>query len=277
MTSPRPRDVWVIATAFVLSALSSLGLTVLYALGGQPQLEGVLLGITLGGLAVGLVVWAMALMPNEPITEKRDIEPGEDASRSEAEAVFDTGTATIERRKFLGRLLGLAAAALGAAAVFPIRSLGERPGRALLATRWRDGSRVVTPDGDPVRADDVPLNGFLTVFPEGATDAADSQVVLIRLARDDLIEGADRSVEGFVAFSKICTHAGCPVGLYQAETKELFCPCHQSAFAVTRGAIPTSGPAKRALPQLPLRIEDGFLVASGDFTEPVGPGFWGPT
>jgi ubiquinol-cytochrome c reductase iron-sulfur subunit len=276
MTSPRPRDVWVIAAAFVISAMSSLGLTVLYALGGQPQLEGALLGTTLGGLAVGLVVWAAALMPNEPITEKRDIEPGEDESREEAEALFETGTATIERRRFLGRLLGVAAAALGAAAVFPIRSLGERPGRALLGTAWRDGSRVVTADGEPVRADDVPLNGFLTVFPEGATDAADSQVVLIRLDPGDAGELEDSS-EGFVAFSKICTHAGCPVGLYQAETKELFCPCHQSAFAVTRGATPTSGPAKRALPRLPLRIEDGFLVASGDFSEPVGPGFWGPT
>ncbi|MGH2811076.1 MAG: ubiquinol-cytochrome c reductase iron-sulfur subunit, partial [Actinomycetota bacterium] len=83
------------------------------------------------------------------------------------------------------------------------------------------------------------------------------------------------SQDGFVGFSKICTHAGCPVGLYQAESKELFCPCHQSTFAVLEGAKPTEGPATRPLPQLPVGIDgEGFLVAGGDFEEPVGPGFW---
>jgi ubiquinol-cytochrome c reductase iron-sulfur subunit len=83
------------------------------------------------------------------------------------------------------------------------------------------------------------------------------------------------SPQGFVAYSKICTHAGCPVGLYQAQLHELLCPCHQSNFDVLSGARPLFGPAAVALPQLPLRITpDGFLAATGDFSEPVGPYFW---
>jgi ubiquinol-cytochrome c reductase iron-sulfur subunit len=79
-----------------------------------------------------------------------------------------------------------------------------------------------------------------------------------------------------LAFSRICTHAGCPVGLYQSETHLLLCPCHQSTFNVLQSAVPTGGPATRSLPQLPLYVDsDGTLRASGGFSEPPGPGFWG--
>jgi ubiquinol-cytochrome c reductase iron-sulfur subunit len=116
------------------------------------------------------------------------------------------------------------------------------------------------------------------VFPENHTDAADSQTLLIRLSPTEY-EGEpgreDWAPAGHVAYSKICPHAGCPVGLYQPETRELFCPCHQSVFQVLQGARPTGGPATRALPQLPLDVDDdGYIVARGDFPEPVGPGFW---
>ncbi|HVL53730.1 MAG TPA: Rieske (2Fe-2S) protein, partial [Vitreimonas sp.] len=78
----------------------------------------------------------------------------------------------------------------------------------------------------------------------------------------------------FIAYSKICTHAGCPVGLYRAGQHTLICPCHQSEFDVLAGAVPISGPAARALPQLPIRLEGDTFVAVGDYTEPVGPSFW---
>ena len=137
---------------------------------------------------------------------------------------------------------------------------------------------MVTKEGLPVRAADVDVGDFLTVFPEGHTDAADSQAVLIRLPVGAFRapEGReDWAPEGFVVFSKICTHVGCPVGLYQPRTAELFCPCHQSAFDVRAAAEPVAGPATRALPQLPIEIDDaGFVVARGDFSDPVGPGFW---
>ena len=135
---------------------------------------------------------------------------------------------------------------------------------------------MVTPESRLLRPEDVPVNTVVTVFPEGNTDAADSQTLLIHLPDgDEAPGGPEDSVEGLVAFSKVCTHAGCPVGLYQAETRELFCPCHQSVFDVLAGAEPTGGPATRPLPQLPIGVDDdGYLVARDDFPEPIGPGYW---
>lgn len=261
---------------FVVSAASSLGLTVVYALGGQPQLEGVFLGLSLGGLAVGLILLAKQWLPGGHFVEERDVVPAGAEGRADAERSLDEGAESLERRGFITKLLGAAIGALGIAAVFPIRSLGTRPGRELFETPWAAGIRLVTEDGLPVSPEDVAVNGVLTVFPEDHTDAADAQTLLIHLPPGDEPPGpVGASVEGFVGFSKVCTHAGCPVGLYQADSRELFCPCHQSAFSVLEGAKPTGGPATRPLPQLPLGLDDqGYLIAADDFPEPVGPGFW---
>jgi ubiquinol-cytochrome c reductase iron-sulfur subunit len=148
----------------------------------------------------------------------------------------------------------------------------------LLETPWRRGKRLVTDDGRPVLAADVPLDGLVTVFPEGAPGSADGQAVLVRVPDGALSPARGReewAPDGLIAYSKICTHAGCPVGLYQAKTHQLLCPCHQSAFDVLREAKPVFGPAAAPLPQLPLSIDaDGYLVAGGDFSDPVGPSFW---
>jgi quinol---cytochrome c reductase iron-sulfur subunit len=264
------------ATAFVVAAAAGLGLMLVYWSGGQPQLEGLLLGIAFGGLALGLVLWANGLMHSGPYVEGRErliAEP------EEAEALrADLDRHGIERRPLLRRSLTVAGVALGVAALFPLRSLGPKPGRALLRTPWADARRVVTIDGAPVRADDVPLDGLLTVFPEGATGSSDGQVVLTRVPIDELRLPAGRqawTVDGIIGYSKVCTHAGCPVGLYEASTRQLLCPCHQSAFDVLRGAEPLSGPAAWPLPQLPLSVDtDGVLRSSGDFSGPVGPGWW---
>ena len=129
-----------------------------------------------------------------------------------------------------------------------------------------------------MRPDTLSVGGTITVFPEGAEQAGDAQVVLIRVApgRNRPRRGRETwAPEGNVAYSKICTHVGCPVGLYQEDTHELVCPCHQSTFDVLDGARPRFGPATRPLPQLPLAVDgEGYLVAQSDFTEPVGPGFW---
>ena len=119
---------------------------------------------------------------------------------------------------------------------------------------------------------------MLTVFPEGFVDAADSQTILTRVGPEDVRPFPGReswSPDGYLAFSKVCTHAGCPVGLYEAQTHRLFCPCHQSVFDVLDAARPTAGPAARPLPQLPLEVDpQGNLRSQSDFTEPVGPAFW---
>jgi ubiquinol-cytochrome c reductase iron-sulfur subunit len=266
----------IVLLAFGASMVASLALTVVYAMGGQPQAEGALLGVTLGGIAVGLVAFARATLPGGYFVEPRAIVPHGVAQRPGVAAAFEAGAEPIERRRTLvGAFVG-ALVLLGVAAVFPVRSLGMRPGRTLLHTQWRAGRRAVGEAGHPIRLDELDVNSVVTVFPEGHVDAADSQTLLIRLPDEIVPPGpAAWTVGGVVAFSKICTHAGCPVGLYQAETFELFCPCHQSTFAVVDGARPTFGPATRPLPQLPINVdEDGFVIAVSDYTEPVGPGFW---
>jgi ubiquinol-cytochrome c reductase iron-sulfur subunit len=267
-----------VALAFALSALASVGLWITYLRGGQPQVEGVLIAVALGGLAVGLVVWAKQFLPTGGLVEEREPLPSSQIEREAVEREFEWGEAYLERRGFLIKMLTVALGALGIAAIFPIRSLGPKPGRSLFRTAWRAGSRVVTEQGQPVMAADVPVGGVLTVFPEGHPQAADSQAVLIRMEPDQLVLQPGReswAPDGYVAYSKICTHAGCPVGLYEQATGRLFCPCHQSVFEARDGAKPTSGPATRPLPQLPLSIDpEGFITARGDFPEPVGPEFW---
>jgi ubiquinol-cytochrome c reductase iron-sulfur subunit len=267
-----------IGIALGASITASLGLTVVYALGGQPQIEGLLIGFALGGLSVASILWAKHLLPRGPYVEEREPMVSTPADRSDLERDFRRTDRALERRTFLRRLLFGALGALGIAAIFPIRSLGPSPGRSLFRTSWASGSRLVTADGFPVRAEELVVGGVLTVFPDGHTDAADSQTVLLRVdpAIFSPLPGRENwSPEGHLAFSKICTHAGCPVGLYDAENHELFCPCHQSVFDVLDGARPTAGPATRALPQLPLEIdEDGYLRARGDYPEPVGPTWW---
>jgi ubiquinol-cytochrome c reductase iron-sulfur subunit len=274
-TGERPAHAVVLA-AFGASMLASVGLTIVYALGGQPQLEGALLGLALGGIAVGLVNYARALIPRRDYVEPRDVVPHAIVERPEVVAAFDAGAGPIGRRRALTAAFVGAIGLLGVAALFPIRSLGTRPGASLVRTQWRAGRRAIGPDGDPLRADGIAVDTVVTVFPEGHEDAADSQTLLIRLPGDVAAPGPEGwSVDGIVAFSKLCTHAGCPVGLYQAETNELFCPCHQSTFSVVAGAKPVFGPATRPLPQLPIGVdEDGYVIALSDYSEPVGPGFW---
>jgi ubiquinol-cytochrome c reductase iron-sulfur subunit len=200
-----------------------------------------------------------------------------EAEKEEVEESFERG-GEIGRRKLLTRMLGLAAAALGVAAVFPIRSLGPSPGKSLERTPWRSGSRLVGEDGNPIRVEDVPIGGMFTVYPEGHVGSADGQTVLVRVPADANRPRPGREAwapNGYLAYNKVCTHAGCPVGLYQVETHQLLCPCHQSAFDVLDGAKPVFGPATRSLPQLPLQVDgQGFLVARSDYPEPIGPAYW---
>lgn len=262
-------------SAFVASGIGSFGLMVTYLLGGQPQAEGIFIFIALGGLGLGLILWAKDFMPEGQSVEERSPTPSPGAEREHVAEDIEEGAEEVGRRGFLGRALAGAAGMLGLAALFPIRSLGEAPGDSLVRTQFRAGIRLVTNDGRPIAADELGSGSFLTVFPEGDTHTGDSVAVLIRMDPDRIPDddGVD-ATDGFVAYSKICTHAGCPVGLYESETNELFCPCHQSTFDAARGAIPTFGPTARALPQLPMGVDDeGFLVALGDFTEQVGPAF----
>ncbi len=266
-----------IGVAFLVAAIAGVALLGLYLNGGQTQLEAVLLAICLGGIGIGITAWSHWLLSGTQRVEARHSL----ASPADAAEGFDDETASITRRTFLIRSLVAAFAGLGAALAIPALSLGPAPGRTLFETAWKAGSRVVGLDGLPVNIDSLPVDGVLTVFPEGAVGSADAQTLLIRVADGLLQLPPDRMAwapQGCVAYSKLCTHAGCPVGLYRAAEHKLICPCHQSTFDVLDGATPTFGPAARPLPQLPIQLAaDGTFVALGDFPEPVGPSFWDMT
>jgi ubiquinol-cytochrome c reductase iron-sulfur subunit len=279
----------LIAASLGLTTASALALAVVYVRGGQSQLEGILLALALLGLGTAFVVTARRLLPQGPFTEAREplASSQEDVEHFArdfeqlygVDAAGESGdTEAVARRRFLVRMLAAAAGALGLAALFPIASLGPRPDDKLFVTSWRKGSRVVNERGEPVNVGDLEVGGVITVFPEGHVGSADSQTLLIRLSNDAVTTRPGRETwgpEGYVAYSKVCTHAGCPVGLYQAATERLLCPCHQSTFEVATGATPVFGPATRALPQLPLMVDpNGDLRSQSDYHQPVGPGFW---
>jgi ubiquinol-cytochrome c reductase iron-sulfur subunit len=183
----------------------------------------------------------------------------------------------------LRRSLLTAAGLLGVLPIFLLRDLGPKPEKTLFRTRWTKDARLVEiVTHQPVRVGDIDIGGLMTVMPEGVKiedkDAATSPTVLIRLRPGENIAYKGRedwAPEGYVAYNKICTHAGCPIGLYEQQTHQLFCPCHQSTFDVIRHCRVVFGPAARPLPQLPIYIDDqGYFRARSDFTEPVGPSFW---
>jgi quinol---cytochrome c reductase iron-sulfur subunit len=264
--------------AFVVAMLAALGAAVVYWRGGQTQLEGILLGACLLGIGIGMVLWAKRFMSTAQVTEPR----GQIGSTEQEQAQLAQDFAEhdpLTRRRLLTRLLGGALGALGLAALFPIRSLGPRPGSGLKQTAYsKGGLRLVTDDGDPITLNELSVNGVVTVWPDGHIGDEDSQTLLLRLEPGVFQPRPGRegwSPDDHVAFSKVCTHAGCPVGLYEEQTEQLLCPCHQSTFDVADACRPVFGPATRSLPQLPLGTDDdGYLVATGDFSDPVGPGFW---
>ncbi len=265
------------SASFLVSAAGAVALGVVYWQGGQPQAEGVLLAVTFGSLAYGLITIANRITSTGTHVGPRHPMASPESEITEVEHDLARGR-LISRRTALRRSLVAAIAAMGGAALFPLRSLGPNPGNALQVTPWKRGLRLVTDGGAVVKADEVPADGLVTVFPEGHAGSPDGQAVLIRVSSGKIkpVDGRDTwSPDGLIVYSKLCTHAGCPVGLYQPTSHQLLCPCHQSTFDVLDGARPTGGPAAASLPQLPIRITgDGALEATGDFSAPVGPAFW---
>lgn len=269
------------ATAcFIMAMVAAVALAVVYWQGGQAQAEGILLAVVMGGIGTGIVLWAKHYMPGGEVTEERRPLASTEEEIEDFRHDFEAGETTLRGRRMLVASAAGALTAFGVALLFPIRSLGPRPGRGLKRTAYAVGGlRVVQANGSPLRPDDLAPGGVVTVWPDGQVDDADSPTLLIRIRSDQEFqpqEGReDWTVEGVVAYSKLCTHVGCPVGLYEASSGLLLCPCHQSTFNVLDGARPVFGPAARPLPQLPLELDDdGYLVARGDFSDPVGPGFW---
>jgi ubiquinol-cytochrome c reductase iron-sulfur subunit len=271
------------AICFLVAILAAIGLFVVYVQGGQVQLEGTLLFVAFGAVGLGLAIWVKRIVGPRQIVEARDTMRSSQAARDEFERAYQESLGEVAaggRRRFLIRLLAGAGASLGLALVVPLRSLGPAPGGSMFVTAWGEGVRLVDADGNAIAAASLGTDEVRTVFPEGAEGDAKAQALLIGTRPDQLDVDAlpGPTVDDIVCYSKVCTHAGCPVGLYRAAVGELICPCHQSTFDVNAGAQVLSGPTGRPLPQLPLGVDDdGFLIALGDFNEPVGPSFWNLT
>jgi ubiquinol-cytochrome c reductase iron-sulfur subunit len=271
---------YFVAGCFGAALAGAAGFAASYWMDLGIRYEGLSAAVALGALTLGLGVWANTTLERVDVVQEREPLGSTREERRDVVEGFERGERRIQRRRLLAGLAGSSLVAAALAALFPLRSLGPRPDHELSRTAWRRGTRLVGDDGKPIRPEDLEVGTALTVYPEGVTDPAQraaAQTVLIDLgaAASAASSRPDWTVDHCIAVSRVCTHAGCPVGVYQPERRQLMCPCHQSLFDVTDGAKPIFGPASRPLPHLPLAVDDdGNLVARGDFSEPVGPGFW---
>jgi ubiquinol-cytochrome c reductase iron-sulfur subunit len=255
---------------------------------------GTSLSVALLALGTGSMIWVRHLTPNIEIEEQRHDLRSDPEQRRAFQHEFAEGAAIsqVTRRPLLRRTLLLATAPLALAPLVLLRDLGPLPQTDLRHTVWKKGLRAVTLGGlRPLRPADISTPGsMITVIPEGYQDDDDALakagVILIKFGPDQLhvptnydggtlVSTMNWTIDNIVAYSKICTHVGCPVALYEQTTHHILCPCHQSTFDAANGANVIFGPAARALPQLPLMLtSEGYIAAASDFTQPVGPSFW---
>jgi ubiquinol-cytochrome c reductase iron-sulfur subunit len=293
-----------VAAMFGISALGTVLLVVSYVfvpddififipiMGNQNAHQlglGLGMAISLFFIGLGAIHWAKTLMPDHEVVMQRHEFRSPEEDRKDFVDTVKEGAANsgLGRRSLIKRSLG---AALGLSAISPIlllRDLGPLPGPEQKMTNWKSGTYLVTDPGDRrIKASDLEVGSVAQVMPEFANpkdrhldDIAKDALLLIRLRPSEFNLEADRLAmthEGIIAFSKICSHMGCAVALYEQTTKHLLCPCHQSTFDVTRAAKVIFGPAARPLPQLDITVDnEGYLIARKPFSEPVGPSFWG--
>jgi ubiquinol-cytochrome c reductase iron-sulfur subunit len=284
---------WTVIALLLAAAGAAVMFLLIYVLdiGHSTQFLGLALGTSFGLIAAALTIISKRLVPQEDLAEDYP-EPEKRAEHREEQeqllqVVHESGN-RITRRKLLGGAGVAAGTALGGALIAPAASLGPvLDTAAMYETPWHSGRRLVDDHERPYLAKDIEAGSFYTAYPEGGDeDKLGSPLIVIRLdpAALDLPPGReDWAPEGILAYSKVCTHAGCAVALYrkplfpEAEQKPAFvCPCHYSTFDPAAGGTVLFGPAGRNLPQLPLEIDtEGGLRAAGDFSGPVGPSFWG--
>jgi ubiquinol-cytochrome c reductase iron-sulfur subunit len=283
----------LIAIIFVLAIIFVALFGAAYWQNWDPWILGGTVGVGLFLLGFGLTAWGKYLMPQGPFVEERHSLAGTPEERDAmSAALVERSAVVVKRRKMLGGLFAAGAGIFGIVALFPLlRSLGPVPAESFDVTGWRRGMVLVDSDGRPITKDTLVTGGIMTVYPKDTvfpnagpqpriSDEGQSvdQTVVIRIQDTDFTTLPGRETwapAGYLAYSKVCTHLGCPVGLYEQELELLVCPCHQSMFNVRNGGVPQFGPAPRPLPQLALMFnEDGNLAAQGPFDQPVGPGFW---
>jgi quinol---cytochrome c reductase iron-sulfur subunit len=291
----------VVVACFLIATLAGFGFIAAYVIFQvhsvtNVQHSNLALGSTMGlaflALAVGAVIWVRRLMPTVELTEARKPLRSSPEDRAAFAETFAEGAEASQftKRPMVRRTLIAATVPVALAPIVLLRDLGPLPGKSLDHTVWRKGMRLLNYGANtPIRpADFSSPGGMITVVPDGFQDdfnaLAKAAVIIIKFP-PNVIKFSARpepgkvvqnwTVDNIVAYSKICTHVGCPAALYEQTTHHILCPCHQSTFDAARGAQVIFGPATRALPQLPMTVDaQGFLVARHDFIEPVGPSFW---
>jgi ubiquinol-cytochrome c reductase iron-sulfur subunit len=269
-----------------VAALAAAAFIVLYAVEPDTQFLGLALGLAFLAFAVACGVAGKRVVPQREETEPRP-ELVHIQEQDEVLLELEEGGEGVSRKRFLLLAGGGAAGVLGAALLTPALSCGPEANRILSRSPWRRGVRLVSEREEPLAAAGIVVGELVTAFPEGANkeDLA-SPVIVVRVRPEELELPNERSgwaPDGLVAYSKICTHAGCAVSEYRYPLYDptspgpaVVCPCHYSTFSVTKGGDRIFGPAGRALPQLPLEIDaDGNLLAAGDFSSRPGPSWWG--
>jgi ubiquinol-cytochrome c reductase iron-sulfur subunit len=296
-----------VAGLFTLAGLLALGSCVAYfAIPRDSILEfgpltgnannlviGLCLGLALFMIGAGAIQWAKKLMVDTEIAEDRHDAFTSPEGKAEIIEAFQQGTAEsgFTRRKLIRRSLIGAMGLLGLPAIVLLRDLGPLPGRSLYNTIWAKGIRVVNDVTlRPIKPSDLVVGQLVNAAPanlaplqeesgvEYQNAKAKASVIVVRIEPDKIRVPSGREnwgIDGILCYSKICTHVGCPISLYEQQTHHVLCPCHQSTFDLADGAKVVFGPAARPLPQLPLAVDaEGYLVAQSGFTEPVGASFW---
>jgi ubiquinol-cytochrome c reductase iron-sulfur subunit len=293
----------IVATCFTFAFIAGCGFIAAYIGLGVDSVDktlrsnlalGTSLSFALAALGLGALLWVRHLMPNVEIVEERHELRSEEKDRKAFEQTFKEGTANSQfvKRPLVRRTLMLGTLPLLAAPVVLLRDMGPLPGTTLRHTVWSPGRRLLVAGTNlPVTSAEFSApGGMITIVPDGYQDNQDeltkATVILIKFRPGELdiptttqgstlIGTMNWTVDNIVAYSKICTHVGCPVALYEQTTHHILCPCHQSTFDAAHGANVIFGPAARPLPQLPMTVDaQGYLVAKSDFTQPVGPSFW---
>ncbi|MGW2812023.1 cytochrome bc1 complex Rieske iron-sulfur subunit [Streptomyces sp. NPDC001415] len=249
---------------------------------------GLTLGVALFCIGAGAVHWARTLMSDVEMPAERHEIAAPPEVKAQVLADFKQGAAEsgFGRRKLIRNTMFGALAMVPLSGVMLLRDLGTLPETKLRHTMWSKGKALINMNtNEPLRPEDLTVGSLTFAKPEGLeedaedfqTQIAKAALMLVRIKPEDIKDKRELewSHQGIVAYSKICTHVGCPISLYEQQTHHVLCPCHQSTFDLSDGARVIFGPAGHALPQLRIGVNDeGYLEALGDFEEPVGPAFW---
>ncbi|HET9170205.1 MAG TPA: Rieske 2Fe-2S domain-containing protein [Actinospica sp.] len=302
----------IVAGLFLLSAVATIAFMVCYtevpnntssivnffplgAMSASNFALGLTLGVALFAMGAGAIYWARTLMTDVELPQERHVLESTPEDKAEAAAEFQQGLADSgwKQRPLIRRTLLGAMAVLPLPALWILRDLGPLPGTTQRQTAWTAGELIINDNsisvdgtqGKGIRPEDLQVGTLVSASPAAVLTAGDetvdmmtmSAILLVRMNPADIKsqQEIDWGYEGIVAFSKICTHVGCPVQLYEQQTHHMLCPCHQSTFDLSDNGRVVFGPAARSLPQLPITVNaDGYLVAKAGFDQPVGPSFW---